>query len=387
MGRIKRLTAAVISAVMLIVCAVPACAELISGTYRSLLSRSLTAADGTFFYTDDYFSHPGSDSDPHLRTASLQLALTAFGAVNETNNHKYTDELLTAAGFTDISAEDMDISPTPDTVGSVIAHKSTEYGEIVAAAVRGGYYGAEWANSLDVGYSGSASGLSAAAKKLVMRIVSYERTHGITGAKIWITGYSRGGGISDLAGRYINEQLSELRMTADDLYVYTFEATAAGDAPTGYKNIHNVRNTNDIMAMLYPASWGLYCSGTDEPLSGSDEHVRRKYFSLTADGYIAEDGSTVSVAVLARETIDWAKQLVPRETFARYSPSITAATVIFASRNSEDAKRVADWFSDIARSVLKSHYVALGTLTAMPENTNMYRKALNRITSDLCDRL
>ena len=311
--------------------------RIVSGEFRYLSVEERGFSVGTFFYCDDYFAVPGTAKNEHLRTLSLDLAMSAFGSKNTELNSSFSLSLLEDMGFSFADAEvtEMEEKPTADTLGTVISHRRTRYGEVIAVAVRGGYYGSEWANTLDSGNSGSVKGLSLTADKLVARIKEYERKYSLSGAKLWITSYSRGGAVSDLAGRYINEHLGEFGITEDDLYVYTFEAPAAGDKRTGYKNIHNVFDPCDIVPMLYPEKWGLYRAGIDEKLDSEDSLLRYKQLDLDSGEKFTDKYSwkfdrsnlkgvkiyaePVRMSQLGKDFIDWLAASSDRQTYAKAS--------------------------------------------------------------------
>ena len=360
----RAIYALLMSAVLLtvnVVFAVPVSAEnnrsrIISGTFEYLPSSGSELRSGTYFYSDTYFSSPASSPDEHLRTMSLCLALTAFGAYGP-DNAEYTKKVLIDTGFDagSIAVGDMNVSSSSDTIGTVIAHKTTEYGEVTAVVIRGGYYGLEWENTLNVGESGDASGIASAAEKVAGRIKAYEREHGLSGSKLWISGYSRGGAAADLVGRYINEHLTEFGIKADDAYIYTFEAPSVSESEAGYTNIRNVYVSDDIIPMFFPGSWGLHSSGTAERIEGNGADIRRKFFDGTdiVDAYTYTVGSSglpekkteppISCETAASGFVSWLASVCGRSYFARYSPYISRTVGLFVSGQGKDTERLASY--------------------------------------------
>lgn len=264
----------------------------IIGEFRYMPSLAENSIMEKFYYSDGFFAKSGKEKDIHLRTMSLDLALSVFGSDSGHLPSESAEDLLTDIGFDtrDIYVADMNDPTSNDTLGTVMSHKKTKYGEVVAVAVRGGGYGLEWGSNLMAGEHGDAEGFSKAAKMLADRIRAYEIKHGIMGAKIWMAGYSRAGGVSELAGKYINEHLNEFGMTADDLYVYTFEAPAGSMDFAYYENIHNIANPNDIVPLVYPETWGLYHTGVTEKLAAPDIPINRKQLVVTvSDGVRIQD--------------------------------------------------------------------------------------------------
>ena len=154
-----------------------------------------------YYYSDEYFSVSATEMNEHLRTMSLDLSFVSFVSA-DTAGASGVRALFEEIGFSagDMQVDQLDIRPGKDTIGSVICHKKTPYGEVVAVSVRGAAYGEEWANSLLLGDSGDAKGFSSAAEEVLKRLRAYEEKYGLKGAKLWITGYSRGGGVADLHG-------------------------------------------------------------------------------------------------------------------------------------------------------------------------------------------
>ena len=356
MGMIRRIAALALGiAVMLFlapdICARSAMSEYIEGKFRYMPANSANSVTRNYFYSDDYFGASGKNTDPHLRTMSLDLALSAFGSDYGRPFSENTVNLLRGIGFTDLAVKETDETPAEDTVGSVIAHKKTRYGEVTAVTVRGSAYGYEWLNSIDSGTSGNAAGFDAAAKKLLDRLKAYLEKNRLRSTKLWIVGYSRAGAICELAGKYINEHLKEFGTSADDLYVYTFEAPAASSVYSEYANIHSVMNPNDIVPLVYPEVWGLYHTGVPEPLDCEDITIYRKELSYSfSDGfslvnrkqYIYDEKTLqlkevvidppVSMAEFEREFIDWLGVRLSRLTYAQNSGYVGDLISVVLSR-------------------------------------------------------
>ena len=210
-----------------------------------------------YYYSDNYFKESGKIDNEHLLAMSYNLALSTF----EIRGCSYSKTLLKDIGFKNFIAYDMKEKPTLDTVGMVIATKKVGKNNIIAVAIRGEKYDSEWGNNFIVGESGDAKGFSDSSVKVIDRIKKYISDNNIDNVKLWITGYSRAGTIADLTGVYINKHLSEFNTTADDLYIYTFEAPAASIDDTIYDNIYTVRSVNDLIPFVYPKEWGFHTNG------------------------------------------------------------------------------------------------------------------------------
>ena len=339
--------------------------KIISGEFSFISYEEGESVYAGFFYSDDYFSRSGKEKNKHLRTFALDLAVSVFGSDRGSYNAGFTMDLLKKTGFSmdDLVSDDMEYEPTEDTIGTVISHKNTAYGEVIVAAVRGGSYGLEWVNTFDVGESGDAKGLSAAAHKLTNRIKAYEKKYGLTSAKLFITGYSRGGSVSDLAGKYINENLGDYGITADDLYVYTFGAPAASCTETGFENIHNVVNMNDPVPLFFSENWGLYCSGVRESLVAEDINVNCKQLEITLTGISSVDKYTssfntktfrneityadpVSLRVAEKRVVGWITRAVDRSTYAAHSEGVKALVKLLYSADPDERAALMNFVSE-----------------------------------------
>ena len=296
-----------------------------------------------FYYSDDFFSEPSSVMNEHLRTMSADLALTAFGSLGEDNSANISDLFMKMQYDPKVDAQDVEGEPTKDTIGSYISYTATVDDEnIVAVALRGSRYGAEWANTLLSGAEGDIQGLSEAALKVADRIKAYCDSHDITADKIWITGYSRSGAVADLTGKYINEHLDEFGITADDLYVYTFEAPRASAENTQYANIHDVINPNDIIPMVYPEQWGIYHAGVEEYLSCEDKTVQPMQIdaaSLSSGkiGFLPIETRTEpeSMKDFEKSFIDFLTQSIDRAGYSKNSEAIGNIVAMFVGMSKE----------------------------------------------------
>lgn len=383
------ITAALIFVISVIFFSLPSGAatigpKVLSGDFSFISYEEGKSVSAGFFYSDDYFSNSGKEKNKHLRTFALDLAVSVFGSDRGSYNSGFTMDLLKKTGFSmdDLVSDDMEYEPTEDTIGTVISHKKTAYGEVIVAAVRGGSYGLEWVNTFDIGESGDAKGLSAAARKLNDRIRNYEKKYGLIGAKLFITGYSRGGSVSDLAGKYINENLGDYGITADDLYVYTFGAPAASCTENGFENIHNVVNINDPVPLFFSENWGLYCSGVRESLIAEDINVKYKQLDITLTGISVVDKYTsffntktfrneitysqpVSLRVAEKRVVGWITGAVDRATYAAHSEGVKTLLKLFYSSDPDERASLMRFVSDAYSSFKEANIKTIYDLITM----------------------
>lgn len=236
-------------------------------------------AEATCYYSDGYFLNDARIYDSHLATMSLCFAMTSFARTSGTwssdtskaDNGGYrwqnAYDLLTELGYDHFEVNDFwSAKPTKDSVGVLAAYKENDYNGVtmIAVGVRGQGYEQEWASNFTVGKTGDHDGFAEGRDNVLAFLKKYIAENGITGEiKIWITGYSRAGCISNMVGGKLVDGYSlgnGATVAQQDLYVYTFEAPMGAlktNTRGDYKNIHNTINLNDIVPMVAPSSWGF----------------------------------------------------------------------------------------------------------------------------------
>lgn len=162
------------------------------------------------------------------------------------------------------------------------AHRTIDDHDLVAVVINWSTYNVEWAGNFQVGNKSTSDrsdheGFEIAAKWVYDNLMEYLDTNfGDSNLKIWISGYSRAGAITDaLACRIIEE--GEIDVSQDNLFVYAFEPSSSIDK--GYEHaygcIHNVVNAPDLVASVPPASWSFARPGIDIDISASPETVNK----------------------------------------------------------------------------------------------------------------
>ncbi len=233
---------------------------------------------GTINYSDSYFDTPSPGDHPELRAASYALALAGFEneadgypSDSSTPNSKlrlFLDQL----GFSDYQSWDTESDEDGHSMGTTIARKTLASGQtLIVVAPRNYNYMTEWLSNFNVGTSGDHAGFSESAGYIKDRLDGYISANHLSGYKMWMVGYSRGGAVVDLAAKMINENLLNYDMEADDFYVYTFGAPRASLTEPGYTNIHDVKDGNDLLlGYVFPELWGFYNTGTYEEIHPAD---------------------------------------------------------------------------------------------------------------------
>ena len=268
---------------------------IITGQYM----MPLTFTDGeyedqVFYYSDGYFNDSSSEYNEHLSTMSLNLAISTAG-------QDIATEVFDEIGFEDIcfnsayTKED-----TADTIGDVIASKelTTDGTTVVAVAVRGLEYTAEWANNVIVGDEGDAKGLTEATKTVRADLNDYLDTAGIDAknAKFWIVGFSRGAAIADILSNELNEEYG-----ADSVYGYCFAApmeASKDNASADVENIHVIVNRDDMITHLMPESFGFTNYGKRLDVNDlSDKKAMEKQLELIDKSLISDEFAVYSMDI------------------------------------------------------------------------------------------
>ena len=145
------------------------------------------------YYTDEYFFTPSTSYDQSLATASLCFAMSAFHSFKGkgySNGSDNVEHFLKNTGFLDFEAnEDFGREPTTDSIGLAIANKHIHDGEgdytLIALAVRGSGYGAEWVENFQIGTGdesyGHHEGFYNAMNRTLDFMESYIESKNITG--------------------------------------------------------------------------------------------------------------------------------------------------------------------------------------------------------------
>ena len=227
-------------------------------------------------YDDSYFLLDNKEYHQEIALASFASSMASID--DNTDYTKRGDNLialLEKEKFTNIYLnKEYKEKPTLDSVAYGIASKRINDFNLIALTVRSGGYDAEWASNFTVGDSGNASGFENSAYVVLEGLYEYINTYNFSGhTKLWLSGYSRGGSINNiLSGMILNlisqdSFISKIETSLDDVYSYCFEPQNVVGLPLEevrselYYPIHNVLNFNDIVAMVFPNSWGLYRYG------------------------------------------------------------------------------------------------------------------------------
>ena len=295
-----------------------------------------------YVYSDDYFSLPSDTYHHDLARLSLGLALSAF---RDTDHSDAQDDNLTAffsqAGFEKIDTHTYQEEPSSDSVTYGFAQKKIGDATVIACAVCGGNYTAEWANNLTIGDEALAKGFTDSAHKVEEGLASYLEKNPIEGeGKLWIAGFSRGGAVSNVAAAECTDS-----GRFHDVYAYTFATPRTTKDPKAYRNIYNIIGKDDTVPKIPLADWGYRRYGTDlylfSPLMNPDAEELVKE---TADLYRELKGSEMvlnqEISSQIRTIMDYLLLLFPDTSVYTNLLQPVLVDIISESEETPDAIRV-----------------------------------------------
>lgn len=281
--------------------------------------------DIEYKYSDRYFYRSPYFYDKDLAFLSLGFTDYAFTIERAT-------DAFNKIGYKNIYSSDYDVSSdNPHHISFSIASKVMNDSDIIiAVTIRSFEYGSEWASNFTMGKSGNHLGFDVASNTVVsgvdQYIEKYKSEMGDKNFKIWINGYSRGGGTAGLVAvkliDRIRENKSPFALKKDDIYCYTFEAPMNLDAnnTNEYFNIHNTINPNDFVPLVPPSKYGFIRAGQTHYLNTFDietiihnfdkdieyQEFKEKQLSISLKnlGYADVKGSTHDQSEFNRKFID-----------------------------------------------------------------------------------
>ena len=288
-------------------------------------------AQTQFHYSDDYFK-ASSDAyqnkalpyNPSLATMSLNLELAAWASPTQ-NDYLFKSDnakkLLGKLGFNHFEANDgFKFRPTKDSIGAIAAEKKLTVDEedytLIALAIRGGGYEAEWASNVTLGTSGQHQGFHKASQDVLKFLDNYIKTHHIKGKiKLWLTGYSRGAATANLLAGELNSgrKLPQVELAPSDLYAFCFEppaGTLASFDPRNKKNdnIINIVNLNDVVTKVAPDTKNFeFTRYGKDILLPTRELVGESQYSLLRDRMLRELEKIESLDDYIVDNFKWKK--------------------------------------------------------------------------------
>ena len=224
------------------------------------LSETTTSYDLAVNYDDSYFLQNPETYNPNL--AELSFASSLASSSDEKGNKFFND-----LKFKDMASYQMAQTPDENSLGYIFAHKVLDDAEVVAISIRGFGYGKEWANNFLVGESGDHEGFLTRSTEVYTNLASYINMVSPKDKplKLWMAGYSRGGGIANVLSSLILREANNFALDQTNVYTYTFEAPRGltQEHAVAYPNVKNIVNKADLVTYVAPEEYGLYRCGVD----------------------------------------------------------------------------------------------------------------------------
>ena len=249
-----------------------------------------------YYYRDSYFLQDSRIYNEHLATMSNVMAVAAYPTDTYETAYSGCWLMMHELGFQDFEyTQGYCTKPTEDSIGAGISHKviKDEDGNkttLIAVAIRGASYEAEWAGNCKLGIRGDAQGFSTARDQVITLIDDYiekyekELKQENTTPKIWIVGFSRASATANLTGNYLDcvaqgtglldslmvrtsylfRQLGGLK--TEDIFDYGFEVPAGGCDSSDYladdtSNLFCLVDDTDVVPYVAPSAWGFHRYG------------------------------------------------------------------------------------------------------------------------------
>lgn len=288
----------------------------------------------TYSYSDSYFYEAGNKYNHDLANMSLNLAMSAFNSseapdsnYNEDKAAKNVKDLLTDLRFGEIETSSYEGMPYTNSIAAAYAQKNldTDYGNytLIAVAIRGAGYEAEWGGDFVVGQNGNHRGFQLAADRVLSMLKQYISSNDISGnVKIWITGYSRAAATANLTAATIDKgglftgddavDSSTVMLSTADVYAYTFETPMGTTDQTSdfrLNNIHNIVNPIDLVPKVAPKDWGFtrygityYMPSGETNAVGYSDRIMRviKEYSKIVNG--KDSGNLLAIRQLSNQS-------------------------------------------------------------------------------------
>lgn len=218
-------------------------------------------------FTDDFFFLPSDTYHHSFAQTSIGLAFSAIRDTSRPDNQgNCLVSFLQDAGFEEIDVSAYASNPTEDSIAFGIGRKVLNDVTVIALAVCGGNYSAEWANNFKIGDDVLPEGFGKSAQKVLAGLNTYLEKHPAEGAlKIWITGYSRGAAVANITAASCTDSGK-----FQDVYAYTFATPRTTRQPGEYPNIFNIIRKNDPITKVPLVDWGYQRYGVDMLIVSSE---------------------------------------------------------------------------------------------------------------------
>lgn len=328
-------------------------------------------------FSDNYFT-----SDSKVYNQDLSILSYAASCLTESRNDlkRFFDRL----GFDNqYASSSYLIAPTQDTIGYYFAHKTIGNDEVIAVVARGFGYGKEWANNFQMGEDGNHYGFNMRVSDVLEDLDYYiSNNYNDSSIKIWTTGYSRGGAISNmLAAKVIAERKYDV--DENKMYAYTFEAPRGltKQNAVAYKSVFNIVNHGDVVPKVAPEQFDLYRCGIDidiyqenigELLHRYDHGLKLPSFKTSAGKYDTPDlYADYVINSVTRELDDEEASMHTREDFFQnYEATIQYTMNMVFSLNGSTMSKLTDALTSNIMKILLTEDALYETVKPILDEAN-----------------
>lgn len=239
--------------------------------------RGYALRSHTFCYSDSYFDASAYTYNDELAKVSLGLACTAFTSADRTGTTHIKNafaQMRFPQRYIRTYKYDAPHNNSDSTAAYAIAKKNLPDGStLIAIAIRGGYYGCEWSDNMNVGNTAHHEGFYAAAEDVMKNLNAFKVTLGrstkIKNVKYWITGYSRGAAVANILAAMIDDTTD-----CNNVYAYTFATPRTVNiyayphaASKVFDNIFNICFDADAVTQVVMSKWYFGRYGTTVSLN------------------------------------------------------------------------------------------------------------------------
>ncbi|MBP9988500.1 MAG: Ig-like domain-containing protein [Ruminococcus sp.] len=250
----------------------------IKGTFKcDWFSESLTYP---YTYSNKWFYDSSFKYNHDVATFALELSMASFKSFDKNDLDKNIEKLYKECGF---EVESLGYETEAyDSIGVSFGKKEIFTGggsyTLICLAIRSGNYGLEWGGNMRIGKGEAHEGFEIGKNKAIEYFNQYLSNKKIEGrVKILIPGYSRGASVANLMAAALDDgtyksvikgkdNIAELEIQKNDMFVYTFEApqctSAKNTNENTYKNIFNIVNPSDYVPKFIMSDWGFSLYGT-----------------------------------------------------------------------------------------------------------------------------
>lgn len=240
-----------------------------------------------FKYNDTFFNQSSYIYNHELAKASVGLATAAMISDKTYQNPAAAEKLFnTDLKFNNYKPYNYTKVPTANSIACVVANKNIDSTKttVIAIAIRGGGYEAEWGGNFNVGNGSEHQGFSVARDQVISCLNDFLKDSETKisypdNIKFWITGYSRSAAVANLVAAYLDnrqycppdntpDSVQNLTIYPSNVFAYTFETPRNTRNKTEakkevYNNIFNIVNREDPVPRLAPSLWGYVRYGKD----------------------------------------------------------------------------------------------------------------------------